>query len=141
MAQSLVPAVKGALVDATAAALPGIQVTWGSPRGDKDREWVFVGDVTGTQAAAAIGRSRRKETFRVEIVVSIVRPDVDDARAIADRAYELAGAIEDLLRADETLGLPGLIWARVEKTDLTEGVAGGERWAEVTVHVNCETRI
>lgn len=142
MATSTIPAVKAALVSLIGAALPGVQVTWSTPREDKQPEWIRVGDVRGRQAAARIGRQARKETYTVEIHVSLVKSDVEDPRVLTDRAFELVGEIEDVLRADETLGgVPGLIWAVVEKSDLSEGVAGGERWSEVVVHVGCESRI
>ncbi len=145
MPASAIPVVKAALVSKIQAALPGVQVTWSVPRGDKDREWVMVGNVTGDQIAAAHGRQRREENFRIEVFVSIVKSDVESAQAIAERAYELlATGIEAPLRADELLGLTTagpLLWARVEKTDLSEGLAGGERWAEITVHIVCKTRI
>lgn len=141
---STIPAVKAALVSTITDAIadPDVEVTWSTPRGDKARDWVRVGDVTGQQSAAALGRQRRQEDYRVEVLVSVIRSDVESPQAVAERAYALAGEIEDALRADESLGgVAGLVWARVEKTDLAEGVAGGERWAEVTVHIACMARI
>lgn len=145
MPRSAIPAVKAALVGVIQGALPNVQVTWAAPRGASSaREWVLVGNVTGDQQAAAIGRLRRKERFRIEVLVSIVKSEIEHPQDLAERAYELAGEIEDALRADELLGLTTsgpLLWARVEKTDLSESADKGERWAEVTVHVVCETRI
>lgn len=143
--QSAIPTVKAALISTIGAALPDTQVTWATPRGDPAREWVRVGNVSGEQQAAALGRLRREENFRVEVLVSIVQSDIQDAQEVAERAFELvADGIESPLRADEKLGLGAsgpLVWARVEKTDLAEGLAEGERWAEITVHVACKTRI
>lgn len=146
MAVSTIPAVKAALVSTISAAIadPDVEVTWSTPRGDKSRDWVRVGDVVGQQNAAALGRKRRQEDYRIEVLVSVIRSDVESPQSVAERACAIAGEIEDALRADERLGLgieDGLFWAQVEKTDLAEGVAGGERWAEVTVHVVCMARI
>lgn len=142
MATSTIPAVKGALLELITAAVPDVQVSWSTPPDGPGPEWVRIGDVTGDQRAAAVGRQRRAETYRVQILVSIVRPELEDPQVLADRAFEITAEVEETIRADESLGgVPGLIWARVEKTDLREGLAGGERWAEVTVHVGCESRI
>lgn len=143
MAASTIPAVKAALVAQIAAALPTVTVTWAVPRGEKGREWVLVGNVRGDQRAAAIGRSRRAETYIVEIQVTCVRPNVETPQSVSDRAFEIVAEIEDVLRTDETLGnLSYLIKAEVVKTDLTEGLLENEeRMSEVMVHVACETRI
>lgn len=141
--------MKAALVSLATDALPGVMVTWGVPRGTKDREWVLVGKVTGDQSSAAIGRARREEVYTVEIQVTVVRPDTISPQETAERAYTLVAAIETAIRTDETLGgVSGLIWARVEKTDLNEGLVlnadgqtTGERIAEVIVNVGCKSRI
>lgn len=143
MAASTIPAVKAALVSAITTALPDVSVTWGVPRGDKGRDWVLVGNVTGSQRAAAVGRQRRAETFTVEIQVTAVRPSIVTPQATSERAFAIVAEIEDALRADETIGnLAYLIHAQIVKTDLAEGLlSNDERMSEVTVHVACETRI
>lgn len=146
---STIPAVKGALLSILSDALTGVLVTWGVPRGTKPAEWVLIGNVTGAQRAAAIGRGRRAETYTVEIQVTVVNSDTVSQQETTERAYAIVEEIEDAIRADETLGnLTGLIWARVEATPLTEGVrvnpdgsTTGERMAEVMVGVGCESRI
>ena len=150
MPRSSIPRVKAALVAALDVALPDDDlVTWGNPRGSKPREWVMVGNVRGLQRAAAQGRQRRKEHYVIEVQVTVTAADTADPQEIADRAFDIAAEIEELLRADESLGdVEGLITAEVVKTDLTEGMlavsagqTSGERMAEVMVHVACETRI
>lgn len=150
MATSVIPAVKAALVTEITAAVPaGVSVVWGDPRGGREPDTVIVGNVTGEQAAAALGRQRRRETFTVQVHVTVERPDLQTPQAVAERAYVIAGEIEDALRADERLGgLGTLVKAEVVKTDLTEGIAADptgrpteKRMAEVTMHVRCESRI
>jgi hypothetical protein len=140
MATSTIPAAKGALLDTLTDALDDVLVTWSTPAEGPGPEWVRIGDVTGAQRAAAVGRQRRAESYTVQILVSVVKAEIEDPQEVAGRAFEIVADIEDAIRTDETLG-GVLIWARVEKTDLREGLAGGERWAEVTVHVGCESRI
>lgn len=146
MATSSIPTVKGALLEHLSAALPDVQVTWSTPTDGPGPEWVRIGNVIGDQDAAALGRQRREERYRVEVLVSVVRPEIEEPQEVAERAFAILAEIEDDVRADETLGidLPGaaqFVWARIEKTDLVEGLGGGERWAEVTVHVACVARI
>lgn len=144
MPTSAIPAVKEALYDQITAALPStVSVTWGVPREAPQREWVLIGNVTGIQRAAAIGRQRRAETFTVEIQVTNVRPNIESPRSVSERAFEIVAEIEDVLRTDETLAnLSTLIKAEIVKTDLTEGFRSNEeRMSEVMVHVACETRI
>lgn len=156
MAASTIPAVKAALVAifetaVTAVPAPPVTVSWGNPRGKKERDWVLVGNVRGEQRAAALGRSRRAEKYIVEVQVTSVRPNVETPQSVAERAYAIAAELEDAIRAamhpDETL-FPLLISAGVVKTDLTEGAPVNpdgqptdHHLAEVMVHVECESRI
>ncbi len=152
MAPSTIPAVKAALVELFTTAVAGVpappvSVTWGVPRGQKERDWVLVGNVLGEQRAAALGRQRRAEAYTVEVQVTAIRSSMDTPQAVAERAYLIAGELEDALRADETLG-GLLISATVVKTDLREGAPVNpdgqptdKHLAEVLVHVRCESRI
>ncbi len=147
---SSVPAVKGALVDRlnARAELSG-KVTWGVPRETPRMEWIVVGEVEGDQSAVSVGRSsqsRREERYRVLVVVSVIRSNVEHPRTVAERAYALAAEVEDEVRQNPTLGLDpgtdGLYLAQVTKTDLTESVGdGSQRQAVVTLHVSCMARI
>jgi hypothetical protein len=55
-----------------------------------------------------------------------------------ERAYELAGVIEDLLRPNgQTLGVRGVLWAEVTAGDLTEApmTNGYESVVEIEIRV------
>lgn len=153
MTTSAVPRAKAALVDVLQAVpeLGPTRVFYGLPRDAGGRELVVVGDVEGDQRAATLGRgaaSRREERFRILVVVTVVRDSIDTPKATTERAYELAGYVEDAIRATPDLGLTpdtdarGLFFAETTKTDLSESVGdGAQRSSTVTIFVACLSRI
>jgi hypothetical protein len=145
MATSTIPAVKAAIVSAIQArpALAGVQVTWGIPHDAISREWICVGDVIGSQDSAAIGQQRRDESYTVQVIVNVVRPSLEPARDVSERCFVLVAEIEQALRplSAPPLGVADLIWALVEKTDLTETFDTDQRTARATVHIACRARI
>lgn len=148
MATSTIPAVKAAVVAGLQALtgvggpLENVEVTW-SVKGPPGRDWIMVGNVTGRQASAAIGQQSRDEVYTLEVLVSVVRPTRDDARQTAETAFAHAARIEGLVRplSQPPLGVPGVIWVLVEKTDLEEFVDADQREARVIVHLGVKARI
>ena len=150
MATSSIPAVLAALESLIGAAVDSeTTVTWGAPRGDKQRDWVMIGDVSGRQAAAALGQLRREEAYAVRIQVSCVRADVETPSSVATRAFAIFGEIEDVLRADARLGgVSDLIHAQVGDQTFEQflladeaGQLTGRREARIVTQINCLARI
>lgn len=92
---------------------------------DPAEEWLIVGydgDPNGDfEAASTLGgwsdlSTGREEQFQVTVAV-IVNGGETDVRATRVRAYEIAGLLETLLRADPSVGLPSL-QAAIEATRL-----------------------
>lgn len=107
MAVSTIPAVKAALKTGLAArtGLTGVLVEWGVPHErweGTSGEWLVLGDTRAPQEAAALGRLRRTENLTIEVYVD-VRRQTTDAQSTTERAFVIAGELEDYLRSDPSL--------------------------------------
>ena len=154
MASSTIPALKAALLARLQAdaALAGVQVSWGIPFGELARECVILGDARaedatggrpGGQSTVAIGTRAREERYLLELLVRVLKGA--SQQEVTERAFALAAAVEDSLRAwaGEAPPFGGVVrWALVTGTPLEEfPAANGERMAIVTVEVAAAERI
>lgn len=146
MATSTIPALKAALVTRLTTALAGVTVTYGPPTPGEwvEQEFVWVGAARGEQATAAMGQKRREETWIQDIVVSCVTANRNDQATLTARAFDIAGDVEDSLRAWSTT--PPYFGdvvrhALVVGMDLDEYANEKEREARVTLRVACANRI
>jgi hypothetical protein len=100
---STIHPVRQALIAAIGALpeLAGVKVSYGPPI-PIPHQFVWIGDATATQAAAALGKRRRDERYDLECRCSVVRQG-NDAEAAAGLAHGYVAAIEDYLRANPTL--------------------------------------
>lgn len=140
---STVPALYGALLAGLTArpGLAGVMVTWGWPGRTPEREWLRIADTAFQQETHALGPTRpRKETYDVDMVVSVIR-SADGQREAVERAFALMAEVEDFLRLDPTvastviratIGGPGTLKHR-QNDNSTEG--------EVTFTIDVEARI
>lgn len=97
------PAIKAALLAAFQAAAPSATVTWGHPGVDNaDGDFAFLDKARVVQDWAALGRQRRDETIEIEAVV--LARSADTAQGVEQRAWDLAGLLEQKIRDDPTLG-------------------------------------
>ncbi|MEU0039108.1 hypothetical protein, partial [Streptomyces sp. NPDC006333] len=114
------------------------------------REWVFVGydgDDEGDfitaatiQEWAGLGAKKKSETITLTAAVLIQRGSID-VRSCRIRTYEVLAAIEDVLRADPSLGFPTpTICALTESTFHTEQTPDGVQ-GRLPFTVTCTTRI
>lgn len=142
MANSTIPAFKAALLTAlqARAALSTVQVTYGAPLPSPADEYVWLADVDGEQEAAALGAQRREEFYELEVIVAVYRAGADQ-QATTERAFALVGELEEVLRADGTVG--GTVrFAEVGgPLRLEEMASDTHRGAQVTVTVQARARI
>ena len=142
---STIPALKAALVERLALALPGVQVSYGIPAGEMEPDLVVVGEaIDESQEDAAYGQYRREETYGLRVIVSVVRDKLEDQQVVTERAFEIAREIETSLRDWGRVGNPfdGIVrTALVTGTDLEEPVSASEREGRVTLTVSCSERI
>ncbi|MGZ0231115.1 hypothetical protein [Streptomyces sp. CPS1] len=145
------------LIDALVAALqasPGlstVKVVDGPIVSDSAaKEWVFVGYdgdpegdfITSTtqQDWAGIGAKKKSEDITLTCAVVVQRGSTD-VRACRIRTFEVFAAVEDVLRADPSLGFPSpTICAVAENTFHTEQDSNGVQ-GRMPFTVTCRTRI
>lgn len=106
-ASSSIPGVKDAIYDGLKAeeGLRGVSIDYGIPHErweGTSGDWLIVGDTTSEQDELSFGARRRLETLNVEVYVDI-RRQTTDQKAVTERAFVVAGVVEDWLRADNTL--------------------------------------
>lgn len=131
---SVIPALLDALIGASRTALPAVNVTDCWPAELTSGDWLLWGvadpetgrlaGVTSTQEYPHASRQARNEAGDVSGVIYCTAGD-DDAKGVRDSAFTILAAVEDLLRASVTQGLPG-VW----KTSLAEVRYLPGRWSD-----------
>ena len=144
MAVSTIPAAKDALYDLIVAdasvVAAKVQVSYGWPSPHQARELIWIGDVEGEQNAAALGKQRREETYKMTLKVDVLR-EGNDQKSASERAFVIAGWIENILRNDATLG--GVVrTAEIEgPLELKENATDKARNSGGTLSIYCTARI
>lgn len=134
------PAVKAALLTAFQAAAPLATVTWGHPGVDNaDGDFAFLDNARVVQDWAALGRQRRDETIEIETVV--LTRSAESAQDVEQRAWDLAGLLEQKLRDDPTLG-DVCLWSGVTQAVQANFSDGPQAYlAQIVLTVQARTRI
>lgn len=139
MATSTVPTLKQNLVTQLQArgGLAGVQVSYGPPLPAPQREYIWVGDVDGTQTMATLAQGRHDE-YVVKVVFGVLKEGTD-SKAADDRCFVLLAELEQQLRTDATVG-GAVSLAQLGNFKLSEFVApdGMNRTAELITDVNCQ---
>lgn len=114
MATSSVPRVKARLLTTMQTALAALHtrgaVTWAHPGADVRKEAVFMGDARfSSESPSALRASPRQqdEFYTIPVFVDVMA-EGNDPQGAEERAYVLAGSVEDAIRTDQTLG--ALTW-------------------------------
>jgi hypothetical protein len=144
VAVSTIPALKDALYDAIVidanVVAAAIQVAYGAPLPNPSRELIWLADVDGEQATAALGHQRREETYTLTIFVDILREGLDQ-KACTERAFTVAGWIENILRTDASVGAVVRTAVVAGPLRLEEFASDTSRGARLTLSVYCTARI
>ncbi len=144
MATSTIPTLKANLVTqlAARAGLAGVQISYGPPLPNPQREYIWIGDVIGTQEYAAMAApNQRHESYDLQVIIAVLREGVD-SKAADDRCFALFGELESQLRGDVTVA-GAVTEAHVATLKLSEFVAPDDmnRTAQLTVDVTCQAWI
>lgn len=141
---STIPAVKAALLTQLEHASWPRQkpdISYGVPRDNNwPRELIMLTSTRDTAQSwgpSSTTVKRRDETYTLIVLVYASTPGSSQQEA-TERAYELAGVIESLLRpTNQTLGVLGVLWAEFAAGDLTEapGTDGYEAVVEIEIRV------
>lgn len=119
MATSVVPALIDAVVLAATATLPAVNVSDGFSVSDDPGDFLMVGvsddgpnpstAVHSKQSWANANHTARDEEGDITCMAMSRNGDAD-AKAARDRVYTMKAALENLLRADPSLGLVNVLW-------------------------------
>lgn len=111
---STVPAAKGAiltLIEAR-AGLATVQTSWATPgTADIAKESIFLGDAEFSDETIAFMRPTphpHTEEYRVPVVVDVLE-EGNDAQSCEERAWTLAGEVEEAIRNAPNLALPSVV--------------------------------
>jgi len=142
VATSSIPALKSGLL-ATLQARPNltnVAVTYGSPT-LADREWIWLGDITGAQDWGAIGHDVRREDYSLTVIVSTTMESTDQ-QTVTERGFAILAEIETAVRTDPTIGgaviTSQLVVSEVVELEKTDGSARG---VNITAQLVCMNRI
>lgn len=152
MGASAIPAVIDALVAAATTALPNIKVYDGVGDSQDPGDYLMVGvdDPDGTRPANAADSmqdwANATGTARNEhgdVTCAAVSWNGDgDPKAARDAVFATAAAVEDLLRANVSLGVPTLLWTSYgTATKLTQASNSTGALAQLVFRVHYEARI
>lgn len=141
MSASSAPAAKAGLLTllAARAALNGVQQSWAHPGKNIESETIFLGRVRSTETAAALGRQRRDEDYNIDVIVTVHQAG-DDAQTVEERAWTLAGEVEQAVRADPTLNGAVNVRAVINSFDQDLYIESDGRVAEILMTVNVHHR-
>lgn len=124
--------------------LAGVQVTYGWPSGGLDgtarQELIALGGVRMNQVAKSLGNLRRKESYTLTIVITVVRQGKNQ-QAATERALTLQAEIEDQLRTDPLVNNCGILWAEYTGSEITDLYDGTSRECRIVCSVYAEARI
>lgn len=147
MAQhSSIPTVKANLRTQLQArgGLAGVQIAYGPPLPNPQRDMICLADVTGETGPATMAKAiyPRDEVFTLQAIVFVIREGTGQ-QAVTERAFALANEVYDQLQTDPTIS--GAVWfAQVMGAiELIEraGEDGMCRTAEFTIPVHCRMRM
>lgn len=120
MGTSLIPAVIDALVAAAQTAMPNVSVRDGFTVTGDSGDFLMVGaddpdsdtaadSASSQQAWAHANHMARDDNGEINCVALSWSGD-SDQKAVRDAAYAIVAGIENVLRANPTLDVPGVLW-------------------------------
>lgn len=139
---STVPDAKAGLLALLRArpALQGVQVEWSHPGKGIELETVYLGNVENhQQRAAALGNRERRETYDLELIVT-VESRGNEPEATERRCWALLNEVAAVLRDDPELAAAVEV-AQYAASPVRNFVGAGKRVAESVVVVSCEATV
>lgn len=147
MATSAVPFVIDALVAAATTALPNLGVYDGFGLSDTPGDFLMVGvedpdnadtaeSANAQQSWAHVGGTARDEEGDVTCCALSWNGD-GDQNAARTAAYATLAALEDLLRADKTLGVATVLWTSFgtsQQLHQAQDTSGAVAWVVFQIH-------
>lgn len=142
MSTSSVPTFKAQLKTNLLArtGLANVQVTHGPPAPVPEAEFIWLGDVRGSQDWAA-GQALKSEIYELTVWIRVLASTApDDFKTAGDRVFALLAELENELRGDKTV--TGTVTsAQVTDFDFQEDATGEQTLAVIEVTVQVTTFI
>lgn len=123
-------------------ALSGVGVFTAHPGDELPAGAIVIDRVTTDQSWAALGRSRREESFTVFVVIHIAQAGAGEtvATEVRERVYAIKAEIETALRDDPSVGGTVRV-ADYARDELRQGTGTGTRWAQLEAQIDARQRI
>lgn len=130
-----------------------MQVSYGVWHAGLEKEVVLLGDTRSDgENSAALGNGRRDEAYQLEVRCRVVAPNREPQKAVTERAFAIAAAVENSVRVwgTEQPAFGGTVasggcmhWVLVVAVSHTEILheTSQERSTEVTIQLACKARI
>ncbi len=138
---STAPAFKAALLTALQArtGLSGVTLSYGAPL-QGPREFIALGDISGSQEFAALGALRKDETYTLDVYVSVLR-EGNQQQTCTERCFALAAEIEDELRTNVTMTNTVRVAELLSPFQLEEFASDQARQSILTLGIQATERI
>jgi hypothetical protein len=138
---STAPAFKAAMLTALQArtGLSGVTLSYGAPL-QAPREFIALGDISGSQEFAALGALRKDETYVLDIFVSVLR-EGNQQQTCTERCFALAAEIEDELRTNVTMTNTVRVAELLSPFQLEEFASDQARQSILTLGIQATERI
>ena len=138
---STAPAFKAALLTALQArtGLSGVTLSYGAPL-QGPREFIALGDISGSQQFAALGALRKDETYVLDVYVSVLR-EGNQQQSCSERCFALAAEIEDELRTNVTMSGTVRVAELLSPFQLEEFAGDQARQSILTLGIQVTERI
>lgn len=140
MATSSIPTLKANLVTQlqARAALKRVQISYGPPLPNPEREFIWIGAAEGTQEWATFSGTSRHEAYRLTVVIMVSREGRGMQKA-DERCFALYAELENQLRGDVTVN-GAVTDSKIGDFTLREfvGTDGTSRSSELSVKLDCE---
>lgn len=138
---STAPAFKAALLTALQArtGLSGVTLSYGAPL-QGPREFIALGDISGSQEFAALGAERKDETYILDVYVSVLR-EGNQQKTCTERCFALAAEIEDELRTNVTMTGTVRVAELLSPFQLEEFASDQARQSILTLGIQATERI
>jgi len=133
--------MKAALASGLAAraGLSSVLVSYGAPI-NAPREFIALGDVSGSQDFATLGAKRKDEIYTLDVYCSVLR-EGNQQQACTERCFELAAEIENFLRDDPTCSSTVRVAQLKSPFSLTEYGSDQARQSVLTIGIEATERI
>lgn len=144
------PLIMAALVAQLGALLPNVTVSWGSPLTNEAGSYLYIGLLDPADSRPTAGHSSyswpvhgrciREDSGSIPCAVETAVDGAGDAEAVAFAVHALFNTIAAHLRANPTLGVPGVLWLAIDSDNFVQAQTRDGAFASIEFQVNYTAR-